>query len=158
MRDLPRIVADTPVETEVDVVILRKGKEQIVKVKVGRLEDGEKTIKVSKPADEPAKPEKPEPILGMLLEELTDETRESAGVSSDVEGVLVAEIEKGSNAEDKGLKSGDVIVDINQEAVKTPADVVERIAELKKQGRKNALFMVQPKDGAIGFFVLRIDE
>ena len=42
MHDLPRIVADTPVGKEVDVVVIRKGKEETHKVKIGRLEDGEK--------------------------------------------------------------------------------------------------------------------
>ena len=42
MRDLPRIVADTPVGKDVEVVIIRKGKEETKKVKLGRLEDGDK--------------------------------------------------------------------------------------------------------------------
>ena len=42
MRDLPRIVADTPVGKEVEVVVIRKGKEETKTVKLGRLEDGEK--------------------------------------------------------------------------------------------------------------------
>ncbi|MBN9250426.1 MAG: Do family serine endopeptidase, partial [Mesorhizobium sp.] len=42
MRDLPRIVAESPVGKAVDVVIVRKGVEQTVKVTLGRLEDGEK--------------------------------------------------------------------------------------------------------------------
>lgn len=156
MRDLPRIVADTPVDEEVDVVVFRSGEEQTVKIKVGRLEDGEKTIKASAPAKEPVV-EKPKPVMGMLLEGLTEENRETLGVAADVDGVLVAEVEEGSKADDKGLKAGDVIVDINQERVKSPEDVKDRLADLKKQGRKNALLMVQPKDGAIGFVVLQIE-
>ena len=42
MSDLPRIVADTPVGKDVDVVVIRKGKEETKKVKLGRLEDEEK--------------------------------------------------------------------------------------------------------------------
>src|SRR5215471_9664332 len=42
MKDLPRIVADTPVGKDVDVLIVRKGKEESRTVKLGRLEDGEK--------------------------------------------------------------------------------------------------------------------
>ena len=42
MHDLPRIVADTPVGKTVDVVVIRKGKEETHKVTIGRLEDGEK--------------------------------------------------------------------------------------------------------------------
>src|SRR4029079_248026 len=39
MRDLPRVVAESPVGKAVDVVIVRKGVEQTVKVKLGRLQD-----------------------------------------------------------------------------------------------------------------------
>ena len=42
MRDLPRIVADTPVGKDVEVIVIRKGKEETKTVKLGRLEDGEK--------------------------------------------------------------------------------------------------------------------
>ena len=42
MRDLPRIVADTPVGKDVEVIIVRKGKEEKKTVKLGRLEDAEK--------------------------------------------------------------------------------------------------------------------
>ncbi|MGO7815413.1 hypothetical protein ACC674_38260, partial [Rhizobium ruizarguesonis] len=41
MRDLPRVVAESTVGKEVDVVVLREGKEQTVKVKLGRLEDSD---------------------------------------------------------------------------------------------------------------------
>jgi len=41
-RDLPRVVADTPVGKDVAVLINRKGKEETKTVKLGRLEDGEK--------------------------------------------------------------------------------------------------------------------
>ncbi len=53
MRDLPRIVADTPVGKDVDVVIIRKGKEEKKTVKLGRLEDGEKPQPASAKATPP---------------------------------------------------------------------------------------------------------
>lgn len=156
MRDLPRIVADTPVDDKVDVVIWRKGKEETVSIKVGRLEDGEKVIKASK-TTESSEPKKPQPILGMMLEELNDENRKEKGAAKDADGVLVTGVIEGSNASEKGIKPGDVIIDMNQEAVKTPEDVEKRLAELKKQGRKNTLLMVQPKEGSVGFVVVQID-
>src|SRR5690606_25078836 len=42
MKDLPRIVADTPVGSTVPVKVMRKGQEVAVVAVVGRLEDGEK--------------------------------------------------------------------------------------------------------------------
>src|SRR5438552_8127597 len=54
MRDLPRIVADTPVGRDVEVVIVRKGKEEKKTVRLGRLEDTEKPVQASVKPDTPA--------------------------------------------------------------------------------------------------------
>src|SRR5215468_7982990 len=53
MRDLPRVVADTPVGKDVDVVIVRKGKEEKKTVKLGRLDDGEKPQPASAQSSSP---------------------------------------------------------------------------------------------------------
>ncbi len=97
------------------------------------------------------------PVLGMALSEITDELRDEEQIANDVNGVFVIEVLDGTNAADKGIKAGDVIVEVNQEAVKTPGDVSKRIAELSDDGRKNALLMVSSKDGDIRFVVLRIE-
>ena len=69
MRDLPRIVADTPVGTEVEAIeVLRNGKETTLPGAVGRLEEGEKLVNAA------ATPEATEPaaeVLGMKLSRLT---------------------------------------------------------------------------------------
>src|SRR5215472_5409489 len=49
MRDLPRVVADTPVGKEVQVIVVRKGKEETKTVTLGRLEDGEKQASLTTP-------------------------------------------------------------------------------------------------------------
>ena len=58
MRDLPKIVADTPVGKDVEVIIIRKGKEEKKTVKLGRLEDEKQaaldTKKDSVPEAKPA--------------------------------------------------------------------------------------------------------
>lgn len=159
MRDLPRIVADTPVGKEVDVVVFRKGREETVKVTVGRLEDGERAMNAADENDggEPQADDTPKPVLGMMLSEITDELRDSEEIANDVNGVFVMAVEEGSNAEDKGVNAGDIIVEVNQEPVATADDVRDRLAELSDDGRKNALLMVSTKDGDIRFVVVRID-
>ncbi len=54
MRDLPRIVADTAVGKDVEVIVIRKGKEEKKTVTLGRLEDGDKPKPASaKTSEEP---------------------------------------------------------------------------------------------------------
>ena len=158
MRDLPRIVADSPVGKSVDVVIVRKGEEQTVKVTLGRLEDGDKLITAGGTGP---KPETDEPetvkVLGLSLGTLDSDARAKFEISVDVEGVLIVEVDENSAAFEKGIRPGNVITEIAQETVSTPNDVSKRIADLKKSGRKNALLMLASKTGELRFVTVRMD-
>ncbi len=168
MRDLPRVVAESPVGKAVDVVIIRDGKEMTVKVTLGRLEDGEnlaaaeaKTSPTEEGTDqaEPPAAELPasDVVLGMKLAVLDAESRKTYGISEDVEGVVVAEVQPQSAAAERRIASGDVIVEIGQEAMKTPEDVSARVEELKADGRRNALLMMSNKTGELRFVTVRME-
>ena len=58
--------------------------------------------------------------------------------------------------ERKRLSAGDVIVEVAQEAVSDPTDVQKRIDQLKKDGRKSALFLVANADGELRFVALSL--
>lgn len=158
MRDLPRIVAETAVEKKVDVVILRKGEKQTIQVVLGRLEDGEKKLASLSTGDD-EKPDEPEvkSILGMKLSALNDQLREEGKLGDDIKGLVITEVEGGTAAEDKGIKKGEIIVQIGQEPVETLADAQAQLDELQQQGRKNALLMVSTPTGDIRFVVVRIE-
>lgn len=159
MRDLPKVVADTPVDKEVPVVILRKGKEETVTVKVGRLEDSDKEAASSEqPAQEEDAPAATDKILGLTLREITPEDRASGDLGEDVKGVLIVEVDPGSYAADKGIEAGEILVEVGQEPVATPDDVAARVEALKKDGRKSALLMLSTQSGDLRFEVLRLEE
>jgi serine protease Do len=163
MRDLPRIVAESPVGKAVDVVIVRKGVEQTVKVTLGRLEDGEKLASSEEGSSEEDggseqdKAVATASVLGMTIGELNDETRSKFGIAADVNGVVVTEVAKDSAAAERGVQAGEVITEIAQESVSTPKDVMDRIGALKEQGRKNALLMLASKSGELRFVTIRMD-
>ncbi|WP_193176571.1 Do family serine endopeptidase [Oricola nitratireducens] len=162
MRELPRVVADSPVGKEVDVVVIRKGKREDVKVTLGRLEDGEEMAMAQGAEDnkDGAMPEATETVdlYGMKLAELDDTQREKFAIDKAVEnGVVITEVDPDSAAAEKGIQPGEVIVEIAQEAVSTPQDVVDAIAKLKEDNRRNALFMLSSKTGELRFATLRID-
>jgi serine protease Do len=117
MRDLPRVVAESPVGKAVDVVVIRGGEEVTVKVTLGRLEDSEQVASAETGGDDgeadlPATLE----ILGMTLAELDDEGREQFGIADTVEGVVITEVDPDSAAAEKRIEPGDVIVEIAQDA------------------------------------------
>ena len=160
MRDLPRVVAESPVGKAVDVVVIRKGEEQTVKVTLGRLEDSDQQASAGENGDSgAATPDAPQTLvtLGMTLAELTDETRQQFAIADDVEGVVILEVDPDSAAAEKRIEAGDVIVEIAQEAVSIPKDVEERIAALKEDGRRNALLMLSGPTGELRFVTVRMD-
>jgi serine protease Do len=160
MRDLPRIVADSPVGKEVDVLVVRKGKEETVKVTLGRLEDSEELAAAEggETTDgEESGPVSTATVLGMTISELDDETRTRLEISADVSGVVVTEVAPNSAAAEKGVTVGEVITEIAQESVSTPQQVVDRINALKQQGRKNALLMLSSKTGELRFTTIRME-
>jgi serine protease Do len=157
MRDLPRIVADTPVGKDVEVVVVRKGKEEKKTVKLGRLEDGERARQASVQKD--AVPEDKSTVkktLGLELSNLSDDLRRRYKIKDGVKGVLVTGVDAGSAAADKRLSAGDVIVEVAQESVATAADVQNKIEQMKKDGRKSALLLVSNADGEVRFVALTI--
>ena len=160
MRDLPLAVAESPVGKAVDVVVVRKGVEQTVKVTLGRLEEGEKLAEGEKAA--PAERRRtgrwqPRSALGMTVGELTTRRATKFGIGADVSGVVVTEVAPDSAAAERGIVAGEVITEIAQESVSTPKDVLDRIAALKEQGRKNALLMLASKTGELRFVTIRMD-
>lgn len=161
MRDLPRVVAESPVGKAVDVIIVRKGVEQTVKVTLGRLEDGEKMAEGEADQSEEGADKGAEvaaaSVLGMTIGELNDANRGKFGIAADVSGVVVTAVAKDSAAAERGIVAGEVITEIAQESVSTPKDVMDRIAALKEQGRKNALLMLASKTGELRFVTIRMD-
>lgn len=160
MRDLPRIVAESPVGKAVDVEVVRKGEQETVQVTLGRLEDGEQLASASSSNDETEEAEEASSVemYGMTLSELTDETREEFEIGESVDaGVVISAVEGNSAAANKGVMSGQVIVEIAQEAVKNPKEVESAIENLKKENRRNALLMIADKDGNLRFVTIRID-
>lgn len=163
MHELPRIVAESPVGKEVDVVVVREGKEETVGVTLGRLDESEEAAAAEdQPAegmdeDGAAEPSGTKSVLGMTLAELDDQQREAFDISPDVSGVVVTKLAENSAAAERGVTVGEVIVEIAQESVATPQDVLDRIKGLKDQGRKNALLMLATKDGELRFVTVPMD-
>jgi len=155
MKDLPRIVADTPVGKDVEVVIIRKGQEEKKTVKLGRLEDGEKQAALTtKKDDQPEEKSVVQKTLGLQLSNLTDTLRQRYKIKDQIKGVVITGVDANSAAAEKRLNAGDVIVEVAQEPIATPADLQKKLDQLKKDGRKSALFLVSNADGELRFVAL----
>jgi serine protease Do len=136
--DLPRVVAETPVDKKVDFVVLRDGKQKTFSAKVGRLDEIEDAELASVQKDEgPA-------AFGMRVQDLTPELAQRLGVD-EKHGAVVTEVEPGSAAADAGLRRRDVILKIDRTDVKSVDDLH---AQLGAAG-DGALLLVRRGDATI---------
>lgn len=145
MRDLPRVVARTPIGKSVSLELLRDGGTQTLTVTVGRLEPDEQVAAggSSGPRDgaPPAAPQTTR-TLGLGLSPLTPELRETFSIGPDTQGVVITEVEGDSAASSRGIDAGDVIVEAGQQPVGDPAQVQERVDEAKREGRRSVLMLI----------------
>ena len=155
-KDLSRIVADTAVGKEVEVIVIRKGEEQTLKVTLGRLEDTDKPQPAAIKKDEPAEKPVTQKALGLDLASLSKDLRSKYKIKDSVKGVIVTGVDATSDAADKHLSAGDVIVEVAQEAVANAADIKKRIDALKKDGKKTVLLLVSNGDGELRFVALSL--
>ncbi|MGI9387610.1 MAG: DegQ family serine endoprotease [Methyloligellaceae bacterium] len=153
MRQLPRIVARTPIGETVDVKVLRNGKAQNLKVKIGRLEENEPG---KKPSQSVMPDDKKQLLLGLSIAPITDELRARFKINSKVKGVIVTEVDSKSVAAQKNIKPGDVIVEVTQQEVKSPDDVAKRVDEVKKSGRKSVLLLISDTKGDLRFVAVPV--
>ncbi|ACF02498.1 protease Do [Rhodopseudomonas palustris TIE-1] len=155
-KDLSRIVADTAVGKTVDVVVIRKGKEETKQVTLGRLDDDAKP----QPASAKSQPEADKPVtqkvLGLDLAALSKDLRGRYKIKDSVKGVLVTGVDDGSDAAEKRLSAGDVIVEVAQESVGSAADIKKRVDQLKKDGKKSVLLLVANASGELRFVALSL--
>jgi serine protease Do len=147
MRGLPRIVAETPVAKSVDVVVWRKGKEVNLSAKVGEYPENEDQASVEPTSQQPAPEDEGSKLesLGVDLATLDQKGRDKYGISGDAEGVLVTDVAQDGPAAEKDLRAGDVIVEVDQKAVKSPGDVRDRVKAAQDNGYRVVTLLVNRK-------------
>jgi serine protease Do len=92
------------------------------------------------------------------LSGLSDDLRRKFKIKSGVNGVLVTGVDPSvATADpDKRLAPGDVIVEVQYEAVASPADMQKRLEAVKTQGKKIAVLLVSNGAGDTRFVALNL--
>ena len=108
MNQLPYVVASTPVGKSVTVELIRKGKKIALQVEVGELKE----------ETEPPVVAEAGPNLGLTLKEITPELASNYRLSV-TSGLVVVQVEANSPAAEAGIAPGDIILEVDQESVKS---------------------------------------
>jgi serine protease Do len=152
INKLPRIVGETPLNTQVDLLVFRKGKNEKLKVTVAKPEkedpfvlegEGNQTSKEGKT------------VLGVKVANLTEETRRAYSIDSSLKGVIVTDLDKNSILAFTGIRAGDVILSVNQQKIETVEAFEEAFHDIKKTGKGSAALLISRK-GVNQFFGVEI--
>lgn len=142
-KDLPFLVARSPVGTKAEVVILRGGKEVKLTVVLGELTE----IAAQGGSTSPA-----ENSWGMTVADISNETKQEYQLPSNQKGIVVTQVEPDSPAAAAGIRAGDVIEEINRAPVRSMAEFSQ---VLDKTGDKKTLLVLARRGNFTSFFALR---
>lgn len=131
-KELARLIGGTQPGKKVEVSLWRNGKSETVTVTLGDLPGADKQAKVEEPA----------PADANALEDLgLTVTR-----AEDGKGVVVTDVDPDSEAANRGIQPGDVIVAVNSKEVGSGDDVTAAVADAAKAGRKAVLMQIMRDD------------
>ncbi|SNS29745.1 MULTISPECIES: DegQ family serine endoprotease [unclassified Azospirillum] len=148
-RALPRMVAETPVGKKVTVAISRKGVKQNVTVTLAELPASVVDPEAAE-EEEQAKPDAKAQqtqveALGLTLSPVTPALRRQYELAEDAKGVVITKVAPGSASQARQLRPGDLVLEVSQQAVATPADVQAKVDAARKAGQKAVLLLLDRK-------------
>jgi serine protease Do len=159
MHNLPRIVADSEVGKEVPVLLWRDGKEVTVQTVLAERPADTELAATDNGAAKPADLTKPTDItgLGMKVAPVSQDLKDKFQLGADQKGVVITDVAPNTPASDRGLKPGDVIVEVQQTEVTAPSDIQKQVDAARKADRKNVLMLIQ-REGGVQYVPLAVTK
>jgi serine protease Do len=142
--ELTREVAKARPGDALHVEVVREGKRRTIEIRSGvrpserDLASNDNTPGGGADRGSPTQPSRPS-VLGMALSPLDGETRSKLNAPATLNGVLVESVDQSSDAGQKGLRRGDVIVRAGDRAVASAADLAAVVEAAKKANRTSVL-------------------
>lgn len=147
MRTLPRLVSETTIGKTVDVDLWRDSKSRTVKLNVAELEEAEAQGLLEEDPKSTVAPSTAGSTefktLGLKVGPLDDAARKRFGIDdAEAKGVVVIDVDREGDAAAKGLQPGTLILKADQKDVTSVADLTKIMADVKKDGKKLVLLLV----------------
>ena len=155
--DLTRKVAVVPSGNVATFSVNRGGKAQDIRVTIGSRPDDR--VASATPGGKPGAAAASATAAGLALSSLTPETKRTYNVNDSVtSGAVITKVDTDSDAAEKGLQAGDVVLKVGNRTVRTPADFQSGVADAKKGGRSSVLLLVARTQGGTGFVAIDIEK
>jgi serine protease Do len=150
MRFLPRMVAETKVGKSVSITYWHKNASKTAQITLGELDEQAEQAQNEMDSDKSASPKNKqadsESVLGMSIAPLTPQLRSQLRITDKRAGLVILDVKYGSEAARRGVQSGDIMLDINNEPVKSVAELKNSFEAAKKAGRKFVLVKILRKN------------
>jgi len=144
-RDLTRRVATLLAGSKASFSVVRDGKQFTLTADIGTRKEDQ--VASNAPAQAHGAPANTGEAMGLGLAAVTPEVRRAYNLEDNVAGVLITRVDPDSDAADKGIQPGDVVVTVANKAVHTPQDIKSRVGEAAAQGRKSVLVLLTGSNG-----------
>ena len=155
MRSLPRIVAETEIDKPVSVEVWRNGMPIKLQVIVGEMVEEQEVSEKKTQNNNPESIEVEE--LGLLLSDITQDLKSKFNIPNNLNGVLILNVRSDTDASDKGILPGDIIIEVSQNKVYTASEVEMRVNEEIKSSRDFALLLINRK-GTLSYIALKLEK
>ncbi|MGI8705249.1 MAG: Do family serine endopeptidase [Sphingomicrobium sp.] len=157
------LIANTPVGTRIPVEVIRNGRRMTIQVAVEQRPTEEELARQAGQGDEPAgqesSPTAPaSQLLGLSLQPITPQIARALNLPAGTGGVVITAVSRSSDAAEKGLQRGDVILSVNRQPVTTPAQVLAAVDAARKAGRSSVLLLVKRGTAPEAFVGLDITD
>ncbi len=140
MKLLPKNVSQYPIGKTAKIVVWRQGKAKTLKVKIEKMREEPIKTPEAKTLEKKQAALKPTgQLLGLGLAEFKSKIKKDKN-ELNIEGLLVVEVNPKSEAAEKGVVIGDVIVSVNQTPITSVDQIKEIIEEAKKTSKKIFIF------------------
>src|SRR5262245_30444432 len=133
--DLPRAVAETPLNREVPIEVMRDGTKVALTAKIARLEEEDKRAE--------ATTEQAATKLGLAARTLTPALAQQLGIAQ-TKGVVVEQVEEGGRAANAGIVTGNVIVEVDRQPV-AGVDALQQA--LKRHAKDTPVLLLVQREG-----------
>ncbi len=141
-RRFPRLVAESPMGRPLSMQVLRQGQAQELAITLTESEESQQVAALAQPKPKrlPKAQASAINLLGMQLVPLPEAQAQAMGIEG---GLMVAQVQQGSEAWQRGLRKGDILTRLNEETITSAEQLAGLLRDARQEQRQFVLLRIQ---------------